>query len=122
MITVRQYLARIGRRGGLKSRRVLQPEAARRMVEIREARRAAHRALGAARASRHGGTPADTAATAQIIQDALLRRVPPSGKLSQVARLSRMVDLLSLEGYLRAELRLGRKLAARVFGARRDLT
>jgi len=37
---VREYLAEIGRRGGLKSRRTLDPEAARRMVRVREARRA----------------------------------------------------------------------------------
>ena len=37
--TVRSYLARIGRKGGRKSRRVLSPEAARTMVRIREARR-----------------------------------------------------------------------------------
>jgi hypothetical protein len=37
--TVRSYLARIGRNGGRKSRRVLSPEAARTMVRIREARR-----------------------------------------------------------------------------------
>jgi len=37
---VRKYLARIGRRGGLKSRRRLSSEAAREMVRVREARRA----------------------------------------------------------------------------------
>ena len=37
---VREYLAEIGRRGGLKSRRTLDPEAAREMVRVREARRA----------------------------------------------------------------------------------
>ncbi len=36
---VREYLAEIGRRGGLKSRRVLAPETARAMVRVREARR-----------------------------------------------------------------------------------
>lgn len=36
----RKYLAEIGRKGGLKSRRTLSPEAARQMVKIREARRA----------------------------------------------------------------------------------
>jgi hypothetical protein len=40
---VREYLARIGRRGGLKSRRTLDPETARRMVAVREARRALER-------------------------------------------------------------------------------
>jgi hypothetical protein len=36
---VRAYLAEIGRRGGKKSRRVLDPEAAQAMVRVREARR-----------------------------------------------------------------------------------
>ncbi len=39
----RKYLAEIGRRGGLKSRRHLAPEAARVMVAVREARRAYRR-------------------------------------------------------------------------------
>ena len=78
------------------------------------------------------GTPADTTAPAQAIQDALRRRLSPAEKLAQVARLSRMVDLLSIEGLkrrhptatdeiirdLRAELRLGSDLAARVSAAR----
>ncbi len=34
------YLARIGRKGGLRSRRQLSPEQARDMVRVREARRA----------------------------------------------------------------------------------
>lgn len=37
--TIRQYLAEIGRRGGRKSRRTLDPEQARAMVRVREARR-----------------------------------------------------------------------------------
>lgn len=37
---VRDYLAEIGRRGGRKSRRILDPETARNMVRVREARRA----------------------------------------------------------------------------------
>jgi len=37
---VRAYLAEIGRRGGRKSRRALDPEMARKMVCVREARRA----------------------------------------------------------------------------------
>jgi len=37
---VRAYLAEIGRRGGRRSRRALDPETARRMVRLREARRA----------------------------------------------------------------------------------
>lgn len=38
--STRRYLAAIGRRGGLKSRRQLDPETARLMVRVREARRA----------------------------------------------------------------------------------
>jgi hypothetical protein len=41
--TVRAYLSEIGRKGGKKSRRVLDPEAARAMVRVREARRAYRR-------------------------------------------------------------------------------
>lgn len=37
--TVRAYLAEIGRRGGRKSRRILDPETARAMVRVRQARR-----------------------------------------------------------------------------------
>jgi hypothetical protein len=40
---VREWLAEIGRRGGAISRRVLTPEEARSMVQVREARRAYHR-------------------------------------------------------------------------------
>lgn len=40
---VKTYLAEIGRRGGRKSRRVLDPETARWMVRVREARRAYRR-------------------------------------------------------------------------------
>ena len=40
---VQAYLAEIGRRGGLKSRRHLTAAAARRMVQVREARRAFRR-------------------------------------------------------------------------------
>ena len=36
---VKSYLAEIGRRGGRKSRRTLDPETARDMVRVREARR-----------------------------------------------------------------------------------
>ena len=132
MSTVRAYLAKIGRRGGIKSRRTLDPEVARRMVEIREARRVARRASLATRA---GSAPADTSVTALAVQDALLRRASPAEKLAQVARLSRMVDQLSMAGlrqrhptiddemisYRRAELRLGRDLAARVYGPRHDV-
>ena len=41
--TVKAYLAEIGRRGGRKSRRALDPETARAMVRVREARRAYRR-------------------------------------------------------------------------------
>lgn len=40
---VRRYLSEIGRRGGRKGRRVLDPEVAREMVRVREARRAYRR-------------------------------------------------------------------------------
>ena len=40
---VRKYLSEIGRRGGRKSRRVLDPATAREMVRVREARRAYRR-------------------------------------------------------------------------------
>ena len=38
--STRAFLAAIGRRGGIKSRRTLDPETARAMVRVREARRA----------------------------------------------------------------------------------
>ncbi|HEX6051855.1 MAG TPA: hypothetical protein VFZ21_21450 [Gemmatimonadaceae bacterium] len=132
MTSVSKYLAEIGRRGGIKSRRVLDPETARRMVAIREGRRAARRFDHRAPASRLAGTPADTTADAQAVQDALWRRMSSVEKLAQVARLCRTVDQLSIKGLerrhptatddvicdLRAELRLGRDLAARVSAAR----
>ena len=40
MSSVRSHLAEIGRRGGTKSRRTLDPDTARAMVRVREARRA----------------------------------------------------------------------------------
>jgi hypothetical protein len=40
---IREYLSKIGRAGGRKSRRTLDAEAARRMVAVREARRAYRR-------------------------------------------------------------------------------
>jgi hypothetical protein len=133
MSKIREYLAEIGRRSGIKSRRVLEPEAARRMVAIREAHRAARRLDDGPVPPRLAGTPVDTTAAAQAVQDALHRRGSPAEKLAQVARLSRAVDLLSIEGLkrrhptatdetireLRAELRLGRDLAARVAAERR---
>ena len=111
---------------------MLKPETARRMVAIREARRATRRFDHDTPPRRLAGTPADTTATAQAVQDALVRRLAPTEKLAQVARLSRMVDALSTEGLrrrhptatdgtirdLRAELRLGRDLAGRVSAAR----
>jgi hypothetical protein len=39
MSEIRSYLSEIGRRGGLKSRRHLDPRTARAMVRVREARR-----------------------------------------------------------------------------------
>ncbi|MCU0858833.1 MAG: hypothetical protein MUC65_10585 [Pontiellaceae bacterium] len=41
--SIREYFARIGRKGGSKSRRTLSSETAREMVRVREARRAFHR-------------------------------------------------------------------------------
>jgi hypothetical protein len=43
MTEIRKYLAEIGRAGGLKSRRRLDPATARQMVRVREARRAFRR-------------------------------------------------------------------------------
>ncbi len=43
MARIRDYLSEIGSRGGRKSRRVLDPETARSMVRVREARRAFRR-------------------------------------------------------------------------------
>jgi hypothetical protein len=43
MSSIRSYLARIGSRGGRKSRRTLDPDTARMMVKVREARRAFRR-------------------------------------------------------------------------------
>ena len=98
------------------------------MVQIREARRIA----------RGGNTAApltDTSPVAQAIQDGFMRRASLGEKLTQVAQLSRLVDQLSIAGirqrhasaddemirHLRAELRLGRELASRVYGPRRDV-
>lgn len=41
--TVREYLARIGSKGGRRSRRTLNPDVARSMVGVREARKAYRR-------------------------------------------------------------------------------
>lgn len=43
MNKIQRYLAEIGQRGGRRSRRILDPETARRMVLVREARRAFRR-------------------------------------------------------------------------------
>lgn len=43
MEDIKRYLARIGARGGRRSRRVLDPDTARSMVRVREARRAFRR-------------------------------------------------------------------------------
>ena len=125
MSSLKRYLAEIGRRGGIRSRRKLSSETARKMVAIREARRAAERAV-----SRPDGTPADTSAKAQAVQDTLSRYMSPAEKLAQVAGLSRMVNSLALEGlrlrhptasehWIRmrqAEERLGRELTRKVYG------
>jgi len=98
------------------------------MVAIREARRAALRAQTAA--PRLDGTPADTNSVAQAFQDALVRFMSPAEKLERVARLSRMVNALALEGtrqrhptaspsWIRmrqAEERLGREMTRKVYG------
>ena len=57
--SVSEYLARIGRKGGAKSRRVLSSEDARNMVRVREARRAFRRfhALIRHRGCVHGAWP-----------------------------------------------------------------
>ena len=128
MSRLSRYMAEIGRRGGVKSRRKLSPETARRMVAIREARRAAKRAVESPR--RDDGTPMDTSANAQAFQDALVRYMTPAEKLAQVAALSRMVNALALAGikmrhpeatefWIRmrqAEQRLGRELTRKVYG------
>lgn len=63
MSSVRAYLADIGRRGGRRSRRVLDPETARQMVRLREARRAFSRF----RASCFWSSPKDYVVTADDI-------------------------------------------------------
>jgi hypothetical protein len=126
MTDLRQYLSEIGRRGGTRSRRTLSPEAARRMVAIREARRAAR--------SEHVATSkpvagSDTSSKAQAVQDVLLKRMSPARKLALVASLSRAVDALARDGVRRryphahqdevrwqlAVLRLGEELASRAY-------
>ena len=113
----------------MKSRRTLDPETARRMVRIREARRAIQGARDNAPRQRAAGTSPDTTAAIQGIQDALWLRLTPAEKLAQVAGLAAMFEMLALEGlrmrhpaddaadirYRRAEMRLGKELAARVY-------
>jgi hypothetical protein len=70
---IRAYLAAIGRRGGIKSRRALDSETAKRMVAMREARRVARSLAAGVPASALDGSPSDTSAPAQAIQDALQR-------------------------------------------------
>ncbi len=41
--TIKKYLAEIGKKGGKKSKRTLTPEQAKKMVEIREAKRKARK-------------------------------------------------------------------------------
>ena len=132
MSDVRRYLAELGRRGGMKSRRSLDPETARRMVEIREARRAARRV--AANRSVHATAPGgvtDTSLEAREFQDARLRQMTPAQKLAAAAALSRGVDALARAGvrmrhphadadeldFQYAVLRLGPELADRVHEA-----
>jgi len=68
MRSINKYLASIGRRGGLKSRRSLDPATARRMVRIRELRRGAGARMQAAIALRR---------TAWSLTDATLRAHHP---------------------------------------------
>ena len=85
----RGYLAEIGRRGGIKSRRKLSRAQARAMVRSREAKRAAR---GAARSYE------DTSVEARAVYERLLREMTPAEKLERVAALSRMVRDLSAAG------------------------
>ncbi|MGH7677692.1 MAG: hypothetical protein ACRENU_04440 [Gemmatimonadaceae bacterium] len=135
MSDVRRYLAKIGRRGGMRSRRVLDPQTARQMVDIRENRRAAKQAVLAtgARTGARTVLVVDTAPEAQAVQDALLRRMSHARKLALVASLSRTVDALARDGVKKrhpradereiqfhvAVLRLGAQLASRAYGPRR---
>jgi hypothetical protein len=129
MAELNRYLAEIGRRGGIRSRRVLAPETARRMVAIREASRAARRAASRDSVSMQR-LPADTSASAQAFQDALVRFMSPAEKLERVASLSQMVNSLAAAGITlrhpeagsfwirmrQAEQRLGRELTRKVYG------
>ena len=128
MSDVRQYLAELGRRGGMKSRRALDADTARRMVEIREARRAATREANRVAPPVASDRAADTTADAGAFQDARLRQMTAAEKLAVAAALSRGVDAMARAGvrmrFPRASedelafqyvvLRLGPELAARV--------
>lgn len=90
------------------------------------------RRVSSAAVMRQGGATADTNPAAQAVQDALWRRASPAEKLARVARLSRMVDQLMIQGLRqrdpsadeiairqrRRELRLGRELSERIQSAR----
>jgi hypothetical protein len=69
MSSISRYLARIGSRGGRRSRRVLSPDIARRMVRVREVRRGAGARLLAAIALRR---------TAWLVAQASLRQQHPA--------------------------------------------
>ncbi len=62
--STRRYLAEIGRRGGMRSRRTLTPEQARAMVAAREARR--RRGAVAVRVFRLGEGPTELEAHAHL--------------------------------------------------------
>ena len=89
MHSIRGYLAEIGRRGGMKSRRTLSRTKAQAMVRAREARRAQQRA--------HAGVD-DTSAATRTVYDRLLRQMTATEKLQRVAQLSRMVQELAAAG------------------------
>lgn len=131
MTEVQRYLAKIGRRGGIRSRRTLDPETARNMVQSREARRAARRSAPHLRA-RESPYPTDTTARAGEAWDRALAGLSPAQKLTRVGEICRAVDALALSGVkLRhpdenpralhrhyAELRLGMELSRRAYGPR----
>ena len=108
------YLAKIGRLGGLKSRRHLSPEAARAMVAVREARRAYRRfhaecfaslppdrAAGLRIAGSNPpilavGVPRDTTRAAEAIRIAAVRRRRPADRLREALQLSDTTRALAL--------------------------
>ncbi len=85
----RGYLAEIGRRGGMRSRRRLSRAQARAMVRAREAKRAARARIAEAD---------DTGEDARRVYEGLLRAMSPTEKLERVAALSRMVVALGAAG------------------------